>query len=104
MFDLTALMSQVMKGTAMNDCNDCNDEALDEILADTEAGVRFPDVRVQLSDMDGNAFAILARCRMAMRRAKVPNYTEEWQRYVDEATTGNYVHLIQTTMRWFDVE
>ena len=88
----------------MSDCNDYNDEALDEILTDIEAGVRFPDVKVQLTGNDGNAYSIMASCRMAMRRAKVPNYTEEWQRYVDEATSGDYDHLLQTTMRWFDVE
>jgi hypothetical protein len=59
---------------------------------------RYPDVQVQLSGEDGNAFAILGRTAGALRRAGVPQ--EEIDQYYAEATSGDYDHLLQTTMRW----
>jgi hypothetical protein len=63
---------------------------------------RYPDVQVQLSDQDGNAFAILGRTASALRRAGIPQ--EEIDEYFAEATGGDYDHLLQTTMRWVDWE
>ena len=63
---------------------------------------RYPDVQVQLSGEDGNAFAILGRTAGALRRAGVPQ--EEIDQYFAEATSGDYDHLLQTTMRWVDWE
>jgi hypothetical protein len=59
---------------------------------------RYPDVQVQLSGEDGNAFAILGRTASALRRAGVPK--EEIDEYLAEATSGDYDHLLQTTMGW----
>jgi hypothetical protein len=59
---------------------------------------RYPDVQVQLSGEDGNAFAILGRTAGALRRAGVPQ--EEIDQYFAEATSGDYDYLLQTTMRW----
>jgi hypothetical protein len=63
---------------------------------------RYPDVQVQLSGQDGNAFAILGRTASALRRAGIPQ--EEIDEYFAEATGGDYDHLLQTTMRWVDWE
>jgi hypothetical protein len=59
---------------------------------------RYPDVQVQLSGEDGNAFAILGRTAGALRRAGV--LQEEIDQYFAEATSGDYDHLLQTTMSW----
>lgn len=59
------------------------------------------DVAVELSGHDGNAFAILGRTQKALRRAGVSQ--EEIERYEEEATSGDYDHLLQTTMRWVKV-
>jgi hypothetical protein len=59
---------------------------------------RYPDVQVQLSGEDGNAFAILGRTASALRRAGVPK--AEIDEYLAEATSGDYDHLLQTTMGW----
>lgn len=64
------------------------------------AGPRFP-VRVQLSGQDGNAFAILGRVQRALRKAGATN--EELGRYVSEATSGSYEHLIAVTAEWVEV-
>lgn len=61
---------------------------------------RFPDVRVQLTGMDGNAFNVLGLCRRAAQRAGVPG--EQIKQFMAEATIGDYDHLLATCMRWFD--
>jgi hypothetical protein len=62
--------------------------------------VKFPEVHVKLVGKDGNAFAIIGRVRSALQRAGVPN--EQIKAYTDEATSGDYNHLLQGTMRWVD--
>jgi len=59
---------------------------------------RYPEVQVQLSGEDGNAFAILGRTTAALRAAGVPS--EEIDAYFAEATSGDYDHLLHTTMAW----
>ena len=63
---------------------------------------RYPDIQVQLTGQDGNAFAILGRTTGALRRAGLPQ--EEIDDYVAEATSGDYDHLLHTTMAWVDSE
>lgn len=65
------------------------------------AGVRYPDINVQLTGRDGNAFAIMGACTRAMRRAGVPS--EEVKKFTDECMSGDYDHLLATTMKWLDV-
>jgi Domain of unknown function (DUF4314) len=61
---------------------------------------RYPEVQVQLSGEDGNAFAVLGRTAAALRQAGVPQ--EEIDVFFAEATSGDYDHLLQTTMAWVD--
>ena len=61
---------------------------------------RHPEVQVQLSGQDGNAFAILGRTAAALRAAGVPQ--DEIDAFFAEATSGDYDHLLQTTMAWVD--
>jgi Domain of unknown function (DUF4314) len=63
---------------------------------------RYPDVQVRLSGEDGNAFAILGRTTAALHAAGVPQ--EEIDTFFAEATSGDYDHLLQTTMAWVDWE
>jgi hypothetical protein len=63
---------------------------------------RYPDVQVQLTGQDGNAFAILGRTAGALRQAGVPQ--DEIDDYFAQATSGDYDHLLQTTMRWIQCE
>jgi len=66
------------------------------------ADIRHPEVHVDLVGEDGNAFAILARVTQAMHRAGVSN--EEQDAYLKEATSGDYNHLLATTMEWVDAD
>jgi hypothetical protein len=68
----------------------------------TGTSPRHPNVRVRLTGEDGNAFAILGRITEAMRRAGIPD--AEIDEFVAEATDSDYEHLLQTCMRWVDVE
>ncbi len=63
--------------------------------------IKYPDVHVQLTGTDGNAFAIMGAVRTALRRAGVPR--EEIEAYSAESTSGDYDNLLQTAMRWVDV-
>jgi hypothetical protein len=62
---------------------------------------RYPKVRVKLTGTDGNAFALLGKVKEAMRKAKVP--PGEITAFIEEATSGDYNHLLQTCMKWVDV-
>lgn len=64
--------------------------------------VKYPDVTVQLSGMDGNAFAIMGRVTKALRRAGVSQ--KELDLYVSQSMAMAYNELVQTAMRWVNVE
>jgi hypothetical protein len=57
---------------------------------------------VRLLGEDGNAFAILGAVRKAMKRAGADK--EYIEQYTNQATAGNYDHLLQVTMQYVEVE
>jgi hypothetical protein len=59
------------------------------------------DVEVELIGTDGNAFAILGKVKNALRDAEVPEH--EIRAFIDEATAGDYDHLLQTVLAWVEV-
>jgi hypothetical protein len=63
---------------------------------------KYPHITVRLVGEDGNAFAILGRCRQAARRAGLPQ--AEIEAFFAEASSGNYDHLLQVCLRWFEIE
>jgi hypothetical protein len=62
---------------------------------------RFPEVEIELVGRDGNAFLILGRVMKALKRGGAT--PEEVQEYLDEAKSGDYNHLLATTMDWVEV-
>ena len=60
------------------------------------------DVTVRLTGTNGNAFAVIAKVRSALRDIGVPE--EDVEDYVSEATSGDYSHLLSVTMEWVHVE
>lgn len=63
--------------------------------------VKYPKIKVKLVGEDGNAFAILGRVQREMRRGGVPK--EEIDKFLAEATDGDYNHLLATCLNWVDV-
>ena len=64
--------------------------------------IKYPEITVQLSGQNSNAFCILGICQRAMKRAYLPQ--KEIDQFMKEATSGDYNHLLATVMAWFDVE
>ena len=62
---------------------------------------KYSDIIVTLTGHDGNAFAVLGRCREAAAEAGLSD--DEIAAFMNEATAGDYDHLLQTAMRWFDI-
>jgi len=63
--------------------------------------IKYPEIKVQLTGQDGNAFAIMGAVQNALRKAGVPQ--TELDKYYTESTSGDYDHLLQTAMRWVSV-
>jgi sensor c-di-GMP phosphodiesterase-like protein len=63
--------------------------------------IKHPDISIDLVGEDGNAFAILGRCRRKMRHAGLPD--EEIALFTTEATAGDYDNLLSTIVNWFSV-
>ena len=60
------------------------------------------DVTVKLAGRDGNAFAIMGAVKKALRQAG--QHRELIDMYIEEATSGDYDHLLQVTMDYVNVE
>ena len=63
---------------------------------------KYPHIAVPLTGEDGNAYSILGRVSHALRQAGVSQ--AEREAFLQEATTGDYDHLVQTVMRWVAVD
>lgn len=57
---------------------------------------------LKLTGEDGNAFYVLDKMRQAGKAAGWPEETVK--AVIDEATKGDYSHLLATAMKYFEVE
>ena len=64
--------------------------------------MRYPDIEVQLTGEDGNAFAMMGAVRKALRQGNVPQ--EEIEEFLEDAQSGDYQHLISTCCSWVNVQ
>jgi hypothetical protein len=62
---------------------------------------KYPEIEVQLTGQDGNAFAIMGAVQKALRNAEVPK--EQIDEYLKESMSGDYNHLLRTAMAWVSV-
>jgi len=58
-------------------------------------------IEVQLTDNDGNAFAIMAQVTRALRNAGAT--PEEIAQYQSESMSGDYDNLLRVAMEWVEV-
>ena len=57
---------------------------------------------VKLTGKDGNAFSIMGRVKKALRQAGADQ--EYIDRYLGEATSGDYDYLLSVSMKYVDVD
>jgi hypothetical protein len=62
---------------------------------------KYPEIEVQLTGQDGNAYAIMGAVQKALRNAEVSK--EEIDEYLKESMSGDYNHLLRTAMAWVSV-
>lgn len=55
--------------------------------------------KLELLGQDGNAFMILAKARRAAEKNNM-----DWKKIEEEATNGDYNHLLRTMIKYFEVE
>ena len=58
-------------------------------------------IEVQLTDNDGNAFAIMGQVSRALRNAGAT--PEEIKQYQSESMSGDYDNLLRVAMEWVEV-
>ena len=63
---------------------------------------KYPDIEVQLTGEDGNAFVILGAVDLALKRAGID--ADERGEFQAEATADDYDHLLRTCMAWVNVQ
>lgn len=63
--------------------------------------VKYPHITVRLTGTDGNAFAVLGTVKAKLAKGGVSK--EEQDKFLEEATSGDYDHLLQTCMKWVEV-
>lgn len=63
---------------------------------------KFPQVHVNLIGEDGNAFFIIGRVGKAMREAGIDK--EDIDAYREDAMSGDYGHVLRTTMATVDCD
>tara|TARA_Y100000310_G_C20355380_1_gene656392 strand:+ start:519 stop:734 length:216 start_codon:yes stop_codon:yes gene_type:complete len=66
-----------------------------------EKTIKYPEIEVELVGTDGNAFALIGKVQKALKEAEVSK--EELDEFFNEATSGDYNHLLQTCMAWVNV-
>ena len=62
---------------------------------------KYPNITVQLTGNDGNAFAIMGAVRKALKREKVS--ADEIVEYTKQSTSGDYDNLLRVAMSWVTV-
>jgi hypothetical protein len=62
---------------------------------------KYPNIEVQLTGKDGNAFFIIGTVRRALRRAGLSE--DEVNAFSSEASSDNYDNVFMTCLRWVTV-
>ena len=63
--------------------------------------VKYPEIEVQLSGNDGNAYSIMGAVSKALKRAEVPQI--EIDQYINRSMSGDYDNLLQVAASWVQV-
>ena len=63
--------------------------------------MKYPNIEVQLTGKNGNAFAIIGAVSKALRQSGVNK--DEIEKFIDEAMSADYDNLLVTCINWVDV-
>ena len=63
---------------------------------------KYPNVTVQLTGTDGNAFAIMGRVQAALRKAGATK--EELAQYSMDSMSGDYDNLLRAQAKWVNIQ
>lgn len=85
---------RILLGKIMNETQTNNQPTPDNEMPYTNAVV-------QLTGKDGNALLILGLVRLGILHSNHPDLADK---FINEATDGDYDHLLQTCMRYVSVE
>jgi hypothetical protein len=62
---------------------------------------KYPNVTVQLSNEDGNAFAILGRVTRAMKQGNCTK--QQCEEFMSQAMSGDYDNVLKVCMEYVNV-
>ena len=62
---------------------------------------KYPEINIELVGEDGNAYSILGRCTLALKRNGLRDEVEAFRK---EATSGDYDNLLRTVLAWFSAD
>ena len=62
---------------------------------------KYPEIEVQLTGNDGNAFAIMGAVKRALEQANVSK--DEVAKYTEQSMSGDYDNLLRVAMSWVTV-
>jgi hypothetical protein len=63
---------------------------------------KYPEIKVQLVGLDGNAWSIMARVSSALKDAGVSE--DEVSEYLTQSQSGDYDNLLRTATEWVSVD
>lgn len=61
--------------------------------------MKYPVHLGDLTGPDGNAYCVLGRCQQSMKLCEA---RDEIRDFMDQATSGNYEHLLDTVLEFFE--
>ena len=64
--------------------------------------MKYPEIEVQLTGRDGNAFAVMGAVIDGLRQGGVSK--EEINAYREDSMSGDYSHLLNVAMDWVNVQ
>ena len=100
-FALSTLSCLFDDGEISEDFAQAVDEAINQLAQENIVKIKYPDIQVQLTNEDGNAFAIIGRVQKALKQGGVDKVDIDLFR--KEAMAGNYDHVLVTCMKWVDI-
>lgn len=82
-------------------CTICGADAITQTAFGLACKTHSKRIDVKLLGEDGNAFVIMGIVSKALKAANYP--AEVVRMYVDQASEGDYGHLLTVTERWVDI-